>query len=246
MERVLEIESTLKISKRLKTVADFINTGEKIADIGSDHGYLACYVCLIDGSKSAIATELNNGPYESTKEMVDTLNLSQKIEVRLGNGFEPIVKGEVTTAVIAGMGGTLITSILNADIDKVKTVHKLILQPNIDEKEVRYWLYANSFKITDEAIIEEKGHIYEIIVAEQSENDELNYLSEEQYFFGPVLLEGKNEVFLKKWQQRYHKLKKIIQQIEKTQVNHKNIIQFKRELHWMEEFLKNDNKSADI
>lgn len=243
---MLDIKSTLKISKRLKKLAQFIIEGETFADIGSDHGYVPCYICSLYKSSFAIATELNSGPYESTKEMIQSLQLSDQIDIRIGDGFMPIKKGEISTAIIAGMGGTLITHILNADIDKVKTVNKLILQPNADEKEVRYWLYSNGFNIINEVILEDKGHIYEIIVAQQKRKIQYDKLNEEEYFFGPNLLREKNEIFMKKWKTKHKKLKSILLQIENNAETYDKIEKLTKELHLVEGILNYDNESTDF
>src|SRR5699024_6975282 len=100
-------------SNRLKTIASFLSTGTFFADIGTDHAYLPCYVCLNDKQARAIAGEVNEGPYQSACETVRSHHLTEQIEVRKGDGLHVLKQDPVDELVIAGMGGALITNILN-------------------------------------------------------------------------------------------------------------------------------------
>lgn len=202
----------IKLSKRLQTVASFLTKGTSFADIGSDHAYLPCYVCQSDPDASAIAGELNQGPFESAVHAVEQYGLTGRIEVRLGDGLSVIAPAEVEEVVIAGMGGTLIASILEAGKDRLNGVRKIVAQPNVDARSVREWLAENGYRIINETILEEKGHIYEIIAAEKLEGGHV-MLNESEVLFGPLLLKEKSEVFIKKWEQEQAKLERVIKQM---------------------------------
>lgn len=235
----LTMENKIHLSKRLLKVASFIQDGAILADIGSDHAYLPCYVCLNDKSVKAIAGEVNKGPYESAVRTVESYNLTHAIDVRLGNGLEVITLNDsVDHIVIAGMGGSLIKDILEAGKNKLKTVQRIIAQPNVDARNVRKWLVQNHFQIIEEEIIEENDHIYEIIVADRAKSIESLSLTEKEFLFGPKLLEQKNEVFYKKWSHESEKLHRIVTQMKQAKVlNKEKVSQFEEELNWMREVL---------
>ncbi|MHA6250957.1 tRNA (adenine(22)-N(1))-methyltransferase [Oceanobacillus sp. CAU 1775] len=233
----------LKISERLIHVASQLSPGAKFIDIGSDHAYLPCYVCLRDQAAYGIAGEVNVGPYESAKKTVKKHGLEKRIDVRLANGLEAIRENnEVEELVIAGMGGALISTILETGKEKLTNINKIIAQPNIDARRVRKWFDSNGFQLTDEFILEEKGHIYEILVANR--NDESPYdkdYKEKQLFLGPYLLKNKSKVFKEKWSQERVKLLEIIEQMKQAdEPNLEKISQFNRELKWIEEELSNE------
>ncbi len=205
------------LSKRLSLVVDQIPPGSKLADIGSDHAYLPCYALTQGIITSAIAGEVNEGPFQSAFEQVKKLNYEKQISVRKGNGLQVIEKGEVEVITIAGMGGPLITTILESGREKLEGIKRLILQPNVAANQIRVWLEANKWVLINEAIIEEDGIIYEVLTAEKfgkspySEN-----MYELELLLGPFLLKQNCSIFKKKWSGELAEWGKIVEQFEKA------------------------------
>lgn len=235
---------TLNLSKRLTKVTSYLPKGAAFADIGSDHAYLPCYVCLRDQTARAIAGEVNEGPYQSALKTVSHFQLNEAVDVRLGNGLQVInEQDKVDQIVIAGMGGALIKSILEEGKTKLENVKRIIAQPNIDARNVRKWFVENNFIITSETVVEENQHIYEIIVADKQESSTSNHqdLTKQQLLFGPILLENKTKVFYDKWKSEYEKTKRIIEQIRKATVKDKQKLdRFEEELLWIKEVLESE------
>lgn len=239
----ITMKHTIELSKRLTTVASFLSKGTFFADIGTDHAYLPCYVCLSDLNAKAIAGEVNAGPYEAARKTVHSYGLSHSIDVRLGNGLHVIHQENIQELVIAGMGGTLITSILNQGKEHLQTVKRIIVQPNITEINVRKWFINNDFIITNEQIILENNHFYEIIVADRLEQKipSTEQLDEKQLLFGPLLLKNKSTLFYEKWELHQKKLADVVKQMKQASIRDKEkIIQFEKELAWLEEVLEDE------
>jgi tRNA (adenine22-N1)-methyltransferase len=233
----------VKLSKRLETVANAIPSGAKIADIGSDHAYLPIY-CYLNGIASfAIAGEVVEGPFQTARNQVNRLGLSKTIDVRKGDGLDVVSQGEVDVITICGMGGTLISSILDSGKEKLIGVKKLILQPNISAISIRKWLILNGWTLTKEFIIEEDNKIYEVLVAEVG--DPLGPYAEtdldKQVLLGPYLLKEKSSVFIKKWKFEKQSWERIVAQLDEA--NDSEDIRLKKEevinhIRFVEEELK--------
>jgi tRNA (adenine22-N1)-methyltransferase len=207
-----------QLSKRLETVVSYIPKQSKIADIGSDHAYLPCYAVNKGIASSAIAGEVVKGPYLSAKKQVEDAELTQEVEVRLGNGLEVISPGEVDCITIAGMGGALIASILEAGKAKLTNQPRLVLQPNVSARSIRTWLMDNEWDLIGEEILEEDDKVYEILVAEKG-NPRRHYSGEleKELLLGPFLMKECNDAFLKKWNQELHQWKNILNNMEKAE-----------------------------
>ncbi|MFC2948375.1 tRNA (adenine(22)-N(1))-methyltransferase [Virgibacillus sediminis] len=229
----------INLSERLKTAASYLPAGAVFADIGSDHAYLPCYICQKDDQARAVAGEVRVGPYNSAVSTVKFHGLTNKVDVRLGDGLEVLSPNEVNQIVIAGMGGSLIQSILQKGIDKLGTVERIIAQPNVNARNVRRWLRRNNYMIVDEQIVEENGHIYEVLAADKYAEDPFEEeLLEQQLLFGPILLEKKPSAFYYKWEHELAKLERVIDEMKKaSEKNMDKISQFEMESAWIREVL---------
>lgn len=232
-----------QLSLRLTRVASHVPIGAIVADIGSDHAYLPCYLVSQGLAERAIAGEVVKGPFESAKKQVKQEQLEDKIEVRLASGLEAIHPEDGITAItIAGMGGPLIVSILEQGNEKLAGVSRLILQPNVHAKAIREWAQTHHWTIIDEEIIKENNKIYEILVLERSSQPVV--LTPAELLMGPVLMQQQTEAFQEKWQRESAQWTNIIASIESTEqtleiVDKKNELVQKIKL--VEEVLNREN-----
>ncbi len=229
------------LSKRLHTVATYIPKGSVLADIGSDHAYLPCFAIHKGIVNQAIAGEVADGPWTSAYNQVMEEGFQNKISVRKGDGLEVLAPGEADCITIAGMGGTLISSILERGKEKLAGTKRLVLQPNIQAINIRKWLHSNDWDLIAETILEEDGKIYEILVAEKG-NGKAAYSEkkESELLLGPFLMKECSDVFRKKWQAELKHWNQIIEQLEKsgkTESSQEKQEQLKRNIAIVEEAL---------
>lgn len=234
-----ELKMTLNLSKRLSSVADFVEKGSRLADVGSDHAYLPIALVQSGLINFALAGEVAVGPFNHAKAEVAKAGLSQKIQVRLADGLDLIQEGDqIDTVTICGMGGSLITDILKRGRNRLSGKESLILQPNVGEYGLRTYLQDQAYAIIDERLIYEQKHFYEIILARK-----LSYSPEyspEELFFGPHLLKRQEDpVFQEKWKLEAEKRQRILDQMsQSSQVEPAKVDQVRQELGWIKERIK--------
>ena len=157
-------------------MAGFVQEGERVLDVGSDHAMLPLYLVENGISPSAILTDRVKGPLlkscEQVSRVVGENVIASKFpcnigpyEFRIGDGLAAVTEGEADVAVIAGMGGENIASILDRSQDIAVGFGRLILQPRTKSDELRKYLSSAGFIITEDIMAEEKGRMCEIIVA---------------------------------------------------------------------------------
>jgi tRNA (adenine22-N1)-methyltransferase len=224
---------SIHLSPRLAAVASFVPKGARVADIGSDHAYLPANLLINNKISFAIAGEVAKGPYENAQHEIVRRALTTQLEARLANGLAAIKdEDHIDTVTIAGMGGVLITDILEAGFSRAKRFETLILQPNTDEHIVRTWLNNHQYKINDEVIEQEDNHFYEIMIATKGTQS----LSSLDKKFGPVLRKRKTSVFVAKWQKELDRIDTIFENLEFAgklihpfiKIGKKNISKFRR------------------
>jgi len=153
------------LSKRLRAVADMVTRGNRVCDVGCDHGYVPIYLVRQGISPGVLAMDVREGPLGAAREHVAGEKLEDRIETRLSDGLHNYNIGEAQTLVCAGMGGRLMRRILEADRDKAASFRELILQPQSELEQFRRFLRESGYLVRDEQILEEDGKYYQVIRA---------------------------------------------------------------------------------
>lgn len=186
------------LSLRLERVAANVPVGARLADIGSDHGYLPVALMRRGLIAAAVAGEVATTPFHAAQRTVRDNDLQPHISVRLADGLAAIQPGDGITAIsICGMGGETIRDILDNGKAYLRGKERLILQPNGGEQPLRQWLMDNGYSILHEELLRENRFYYEIIVAERAAP--VRY-TPEQLYFGPLQMQARSPLFLAKWQ----------------------------------------------
>ncbi len=221
------------LSKRLSTIASLVPSGARVCDIGADHGYLSIYIAKNKNPKSIITTDINEKPLSHAKKNIEKENI-KNIDLRLCDGLDGIKNGEADTFIIAGMGGEVISGILERGL---KTVNNdgtiLILQPTTSPEYLRKFLYDNGFEISKEIPVFENSKLYSVM--------QVKYIgiAEEhpEFFYYTGLLTPDSEdgyLYIKK---QFDRCFKCAQNLEKTE-NKEEYTYYKSVCDGIEKILK--------
>lgn len=152
-----------KLSKRLQAAADFVTPGNRVADVGTDHGHLPIYLIQCGRCPSAVAMDIRSGPLQQADGHIKAAGLTGSIQTRLSDGMKKLMPGEADSVVIAGMGGLTIIQILESSPDIVRDVSELILSPQSDAEKVRRLLREQDLFIDRENLVLEDGKFYPVL-----------------------------------------------------------------------------------
>ncbi|EHL16173.1 hypothetical protein HMPREF9629_01429 [Peptoanaerobacter stomatis] len=230
------------ISERLQYIIDVVPILDTIADIGTDHGYIPVNLIKKSKAKKIIASDISKQSLQKAKDIIIKNHFENLIDTRLGNGIDILDIDETDGIIIAGMGGILISKILETSYSN-KFINKkpvLILQPVQQAKELRYYLYENNFKITDEYVMQENNKIYHIIIAEKHHktDDKYNKITKNKDIymeFGLINIEKKSELLSKIVKNNIEKIKLLINELSKKSVEQQHIDLLKDRLKNMED-----------
>ncbi len=211
------------LSPRLMAVASLVENCECFADVGTDHAYLPVYLYMTDKCKSAVASDIADGPIKRAKQTISRYGLENIISVRKGGGLDTIKDGEADVISIAGMGGIEITKILAGGADKIKVGQKIILQPMTSLPELRDFLWKNKFKTECELITKEDKKLYNIICVSKSATDKpLKAATQFELYFGIGISKDNSESFDDYVKMHIEKIKKIIAGLDNSSTNNSN------------------------
>ncbi len=148
------------LDKRLNLCAEFVK-GDRICDIGTDHAYLVAELLSQGKCSTAVAADINEGPLAAARATLEKAGVLDKADVILSDGLKSVPESGITDIVIAGMGGELISRILEA-CDWLDGKN-LILQPMTQAPYLVKWLYGNSFEIIDQRAVIDGRFCYTVI-----------------------------------------------------------------------------------
>ncbi|WP_459480422.1 tRNA (adenine(22)-N(1))-methyltransferase [Clostridium saccharoperbutylacetonicum] len=200
----------MELSKRLTWIIEKVDKVQVIMDIGTDHGYIPIYLVKNNIAQKVIASDINKDPLKKAKINAALDGVSDKVDLRLGGGLEPLKNNDAQAVIIAGIGGNLIRDILENDFDKVKKLEYLILQPAQNPEVLREYLYTNDYEIIDEDICLDDNKYYELFKVRYKKGD---YISLENLFYeiSPLMLNKKLPLLKAYIESKIEKNKKVIE-----------------------------------
>lgn len=152
----------MNLSRRLEKIVELAPKSKAIADIGTDHGFVASELIRRGKAEKVIATDINPQPLEKAVAIAQRYSLEDQIDYRLGAGLTVLEPGEVNGIIIAGMGGAMMREILEDSPRVVKDLDFILLQPAQNPELVREYLYDQHYRILAEDLVrEEDGRFYE-------------------------------------------------------------------------------------
>lgn len=175
----------MKLTRRLQTIADMVDSTSKVYDVGCDHAYLDIYLASI--GLDCVAIDVRPPVIKFAKKNVMDSGFQDKIEVILNDGLNNIKIEKNDTVILSGLGAKTIL-----DIIKNQPITRMVIQSNDNLYLLRKTMMERNYHINDEKIIFEDNKFYIIIKFELGFKKYTNY----QLFLGPKLLQYKNKTFI--------------------------------------------------
>lgn len=197
----------MKLSPRLLAVTSFVKKGSRVADIGTDHGYVPIWLIEEGIAESALAMDVRKGPLERAESHIRLYGLEDRIQTRLSDGLKELRAGEADTVVIAGMGGELMIRILDEGRHMWDSLRRLILSPQSELQKVRHFLSQEGFCILGENMVKDEGKYYTVMEVGRGC---MEYGSEALYRYGACLIRDKNPVLKEYLQNEKNRVEGIL------------------------------------
>lgn len=163
-----------------------VTPGKRLADVGTDHGYIPIFLVGRGISPSAVAMDINQGPLSRAGEHIRKFGLEDRIKIRLSDGLKNLKSEEADSMIAAGMGGGLIIRILSESQKTAESLDELILQPQSEIAKVRRYLIDAGYRIEAEDMVLEEGKFYPMMRVIRGEKEDYSW---EELEFGKRLLE---------------------------------------------------------
>ena len=153
---------SLPLSNRLLACCGFVHKGDRVADVGCDHGYLGIHLLTNGIAGSIIASDVAEGPLQSAMRNGHKYGVKNKMSFYLSDGVRNIPR-DFDSMVCAGMGADTMMSILSAAPWLKDSKYRLILQCQSKRPELRQWLYDEGYRINRETLAKDGKFVYAIM-----------------------------------------------------------------------------------
>lgn len=214
----------MALSKRLTLISALVPNGARVCDIGTDHGYLPIELAKRGDIKSIIATDIREKPLAGAEKNIKAAGV-RGISLRLCDGLSGISSGDADTVIIAGMGGEVISSILeHSPLPSSAPAPLLILQPTTSPEYLRRFLCENGFEIISDTALCENGKLYSVMTAQYM--GVLCDFPEEFFYCGkvdPETADGKKYI-----EKQYLRLKRCADALESVNGKQKDCEHYKK------------------
>lgn len=192
----------LPISNRLLACCGFVAPGDRVADVGCDHGYLGIHLLLNGIASSIIASDINQQPLDSARRNASKFGVADRMSFYLSDGVRSIPR-DFDTLVCAGMGADTMISVLEHAPWLQQENYRLILQCQSKLPMLRHYLSENGWHIHEETVLRDGRFLYTVMEAVWQSG---HPLSPGQWHFPPALLKNPSAEVPEYYQRVYDKL----------------------------------------
>lgn len=197
---------TSSLSPRLLACCGFVYPGDRVADVGCDHGYLGIHLLQNHIASYVYAGDVNEGPLQSAILNAEKYGVTNQISFFLSDGVRNFPR-DFDTMVCAGMGADTMVSILEAAPWLQNSHYRLILQCQSKTHFLRKYLSDHHWRITEETVLRDGRFLYTVM--------EVIYqpgyvLTPGEYYFPPALLENPAKELPEYYQQVIFRLERAV------------------------------------
>ncbi len=217
------------LSKRLQMVLRSVPCGSSVADIGTDHAFLPIALVQKGIASKVIACDIAEGPLAVAKRNVEK-SQTNNIELRLSNGLQKVKAEEVDVITITGMGGDLISRIIEAAPWVKSSKKRLVLGAMTSADSLRDYLYKEGFNILSESAVSDGGRIYSVITA--SYDGVVRKCSEAERLIGKLSLDTSPDAtrYIEIQLRRISKCAESLKNVERKQREYEKVLLAQKEL----------------
>jgi len=161
--------------ERLACAMELLKGARVVADIGCDHGRLSCALVQGGAAEKCVAIDISADSLEKARRLAEHIGVSERVETRLGDGLAPLTPCEADALAILGMGGTLMTRILEATKTPLNGARLCVLQPMRAAEDIRRWLFERNYPVLDDRVVREGGRLYQVFAVSAPQKERLKF-----------------------------------------------------------------------
>lgn len=227
----------MELDARLSAIAARVANCGHVADIGADHGHLACWLLEHNERMHMTVSDVSAPSLEKARRLLEQRGLARRARLCVADGLDSLTE-EADAIVIAGMGAKTIRDILTDGREKIGGA-RLLLQPNLDVPRLRAFLWEAGFDVIDETALHAAGRHYLLIEAQLAGEKRKTLLDEKTAFLGTRLSQKTDEDtrLFYAWQQRVRRgeLERLNASGAASQLACTRRAELEKELSWLEE-----------
>ena len=202
----------IPMSNRLLACCGFVNKGDRVADIGCDHGYLGIYLLTNGIAGSTIESDVAQQPLESAKRNARKFHVDSAMTFCLSDGAKDIPR-DFDAMVCAGMGADTIMSILHHAPWLKSPRYRLILQCQSKRPELRQWLYDAGYRINRETLAKDGKFVYSVM---EVVYDPGKGISPAETYISPALLEDNHPLLPEYYERVRHGVRLTVEGMRRS------------------------------
>ena len=176
------------MTERISRIVSEIPETKVFGDIGCDHGYAAYEMLKRGKCEYAVLSDVSAKCLKKAEDLLFDYVKEKKAVAIVSDGFDLLP--HLDTALIAGMGGEEIISILK---NAKELPENLILQPMKNVEKVRVFVVENGYRVEKDYVFYCGNKYYNLLTLKKGEDR----LSEEEIEFGRTNLKEKSADFKK-------------------------------------------------